>query len=72
MKRYLIVIENTGTGFSVYSPDLEGCAASGFTKEEAEKNMLEAIRVHLQGLKDEGYKIPESKCYAKYLEITDQ
>jgi predicted RNase H-like HicB family nuclease len=29
MKKYLVVIEKTETGYSAYSPDLEGCAATG-------------------------------------------
>ncbi|MEF9427318.1 MAG: type II toxin-antitoxin system HicB family antitoxin, partial [Candidatus Mariimomonas ferrooxydans] len=29
--KYLIVIEETETGYSAYSPDLEGCVATGAT-----------------------------------------
>ena len=29
MTRYLIIIENTATGYSAYSPDLPGCIATG-------------------------------------------
>ena len=45
--RYLIVLERTGTGFSAYSPDLPGCVATGGTREEAEREMAEAIRIAL-------------------------
>jgi hypothetical protein len=31
MKKYLIVVEKTGTGYSAYSPDLDGCVATGKT-----------------------------------------
>ncbi|MDP4172505.1 MAG: type II toxin-antitoxin system HicB family antitoxin [Bacteroidota bacterium] len=71
MKKYLIVIESTENGYSAYSPDIQGCVAFGHTKEETEKNILEAIRNHLESLKEEGYKTPEPKCYAKYFEIVD-
>ncbi|MGE5400968.1 MAG: type II toxin-antitoxin system HicB family antitoxin [Ignavibacteriales bacterium] len=71
MKKYLIVVENTSTGFSAYSPDLEGCVATGFSKEEVEKGMLQAIKLHLQGLKEDGYIIPEPRCYAKYVEVSE-
>ena len=37
--KYLIVIEETSTGFSAYSPDIDGCVATGATKEEVEKNI---------------------------------
>ncbi|HEX5727039.1 MAG TPA: type II toxin-antitoxin system HicB family antitoxin [Longimicrobiaceae bacterium] len=43
MKRYLIVVERTETGFSAYSPDLPGCASTGRTREEVQANMREAI-----------------------------
>jgi predicted RNase H-like HicB family nuclease len=46
MRRYLVVIENTGTGLSAYSPDLAGCVSTGATIEETEKNMREAIAFH--------------------------
>ena len=33
-KRYPLVIERTGTGYSAYSPDVPGCAAVGDTEQE--------------------------------------
>ena len=41
MSRYLIVIEETETGFSSYSPDLDGCIATGATRKEVEQRMRE-------------------------------
>jgi len=67
--RYLIVIEETKTGYSAYSPDLEGCIATGATREEVEKKMREAIEFHLEGLKEEGYEIPSPHTYSKYIEV---
>jgi predicted RNase H-like HicB family nuclease len=58
MKRYLIVIEEAGTGYSAYSPDLDGCVATGETREEVERNMREAIEFHLDGLRQEGLEAP--------------
>ncbi len=37
--KYLIVVETTGTGFSSYSPDLDGCIATGSTEAEVEELM---------------------------------
>jgi len=39
MNRYLIVIENAGRNYSAYSPDLPGCASTGTTIEETQRNM---------------------------------
>jgi len=69
MNRYLIVIEETKTGFSAYSPDLDGCVATGKTRTEVEKRMKEAIEFHLEGLKQENIPIPKPHCSSSYLEI---
>lgn len=69
MKKYLIVIEETATGCSAYSPDLPGCALTGRTREEVERNMRKAIAFHLEGLRLEGFEIPESHTYSAYVEI---
>ncbi len=69
MKRYLIVIEPTKTGFSAYSPDLPGCASTGRTREEVEQNMREAIEFHLDGLREDGQAVPEPHTYSAYVEL---
>ena len=69
MNRYLIVIEVTGTGFSAYSPDLPGCVSTGATRKEVEANMKEAIEFHIDGLKEDGYTIPEPTAESAYLEV---
>jgi len=46
MKQFLIVIEKTDTGYSAYSPDVDGCVATGATREEVENNMREALQFH--------------------------
>ncbi len=70
MRRYLIVIEKTNTGFSAYSPDLPGCVATGSTTQEVEKNMREAIEFHLEGMRLEGYDIPEPHSSSAYIEVS--
>lgn len=69
MNRYLIVIEDTSTGFSAYSPDLPGCVATGRTKEEIEREMQDAIEFHLEGLRLAGEQIPRPRSEASYCEI---
>jgi predicted RNase H-like HicB family nuclease len=69
MYHFLIVIEDAGTNYSAYSPDLPGCVATGATREEAEVNMYEAIEMHIQGLLEDNVPIPESKSIAEYITI---
>ena len=67
--KYLIVIEETKTGFSSYSPDMDGCAATGRTKKEVEQNMREAMEFHLEGLGMEYQETPKPHSYSSYVEI---
>jgi predicted RNase H-like HicB family nuclease len=70
MRKYLIVIEKTNTGYSAYSPDLDGCIATGKTETEVQQNMQEAIEFHLEGLQLEGYTIPEPHSLPAFVEVT--
>jgi predicted RNase H-like HicB family nuclease len=69
MHKFLVVIENAGKNFSAYSPDLPGCVATGKTREAAEKNMYQAIQLHVRGLKEDKQPIPESSTYAEYVVV---
>jgi predicted RNase H-like HicB family nuclease len=68
--RYLIVIETTASGFSAYSPDLPGCVSTGATMDEVCKNMQEAIRFHIDGLRLEGQPVPSPMSSASYVDVT--
>jgi predicted RNase H-like HicB family nuclease len=67
--KYLIVIEQTATGYSAYSPDLPGCIATGSTRDEVEREMKGAIAFHLDGLKAEGMAIPQPSSSSSYVEV---
>jgi len=69
MKRYLIIVEQTSTGYSAYSPDVPGCGSTGQTREEVERNIREALAFHIGGLKQEGYAVPEPSSYSSYIEV---
>ena len=69
MHRFLIVIEDAGENYSAYSPDLPGCVATGATREETERNMYEAIQMHIEGLREDGLPIPESSALAEYVVV---
>jgi predicted RNase H-like HicB family nuclease len=68
--RYAIVIENTGTSYSAYVPDLPGCIATGATVAEAEQRIREAIEFHLEGMREDGTPIPSPSSRVEYVEIT--
>lgn len=69
MKRYLVILERTDTGFSAYSPDLPGCIATGPTRESIESEMRKAIEFHLESLRRDGESVPEPTTQATYLNV---
>ncbi len=69
MHRFLIVIEKANSNYSAYSPDLAGCIATGTDREEVERNMHEAIELHVRGLKEDNLPVPESSSFAEYVVV---
>ncbi len=68
-KRYPLVIERTGTGYSAYSPDVPGCAAVGDTEEETRRNFQDALAAHFQAMRELGEPIPEPSSSVDYVEV---
>lgn len=68
--KYLIILEPTATGYSVYSPDLDGCVAAGDDRDETIALMQEAIAFHLEGLAAEGLPIPPPQSEAAVVEVS--
>lgn len=67
--KYLTIIEETSSGFSAYTPDIDGCIATGKTKREVEELMKEAIEFHLEGLEIENQSKPIPHTYSSYIEV---
>lgn len=68
--KYLVIIEETKTGYSAFSPDLPVCAATGSGKEEVEERMKGAIAFHLEGMGAEGLEAPQPHSFSTYLEVS--
>ncbi len=66
---YLVIIEETNTGFSAYAPDLPGCIATGKTFDLTRKRMREAIEFHIEGLRLEGLPVPEPTSQAVFFDL---
>ena len=66
---YVVVIENAGSNFSAYVPDLPGGVTTGRTKEEVRKLIYEAVVFHLEGLREDGIPIPEPQTPTALVEV---
>lgn len=67
MRRYLIIYEKGADGYGAYFPDLPGCTSAGATKREVEENIVEAIKLHIEVMKESGYEIPEANSESEML-----
>ena len=67
--RLLVVVEQTETGYSAYSPDVPGCIATGHSRADVERTMQEAIELHLEGMHADGLPLPEPHTYATPVEV---
>lgn len=67
---YVVVYEQTDTGWSAYLPDMPGCVAAGETREETESLIREAIAFHLEGLRKSDEAIPEPGTWTEMVEVS--
>ena len=67
MREYPVVIEplppEDGGGFLAAAPDLPGCISDGETREEAARNISDAIRAWIEEARDLGRPIPEPSLH---------
>ena len=67
MQKYLIIIEKADGNYCAYSPDLPGCVAAAATPEETEREMESAIKIHLEGMREDGLPIPVPSARAGWV-----
>ena len=65
--RFLIMLEQTETGFAVQAPDL-AIATYGENIEAAKRAASEAIRINLEAYREAGQQVPEGQSVSNHLE----
>lgn len=70
MMRYLIILEQTETGFAVQAPDL-AIATHGESIEAAKRAAAEAIQINLEAYQEAGLRVPEGQAASRHLENSD-
>ena len=61
MKLQIILEPSDEGGFTAYVPSLPGCISEGNTKEEAVKNIKEAIELYLEPIEDDTEFSPKAE-----------
>jgi predicted RNase H-like HicB family nuclease len=67
--RYLVVIEQGESSIGAYVPDLPGCVAVGDTREEVLASIQEKIRMHLEGMREDGLPIPQPSSAPEIVDV---
>jgi predicted RNase H-like HicB family nuclease len=66
---YLVVIEKSASGYGVYVPDLPGCIAVGESRREVMKLIREAIKLHLEAMREAGEQIPRPTTRGEVIRV---
>jgi predicted RNase H-like HicB family nuclease len=69
--RYTVVYEKSRNGWGSYPPDLPGCGATGRTLPLVRRRIREAIKAHIQGLREDGLPLPPARALADVVEADD-
>ena len=67
--KYAVIFEQAESNWAAYVPDLPGCITTGSSLEDAKTNIQEAIRGHLDTLREFGDPVPSPTSLAGEVEI---
>jgi len=66
---YTVIYEKSRTGWGAYLPDLPGCVATGRTLPLTKRRIREAMALHIQGMQEDGQRVPRPRALADVVEI---
>lgn len=69
MPKFFAIIEKVDDSFSAYLPDVPGCVAVGESEQEAVEYLRAALRLHLEGLREDASRIPEPHTAGQYIQV---
>jgi predicted RNase H-like HicB family nuclease len=68
--KYAVVYERTARNYSAYVPDLPGCVATGSNREQIEREIRQAILLHVEQLRRDREPVPEPTAWSDVVEVT--
>ena len=66
---YLVVVEKGGSSYGAYVPDLPGCVAAGETRREVVKLIRDAVKLHIEALRESGQAVPEPTSKSEVVKV---
>lgn len=70
MKHLKVIIERTEDGLWASIPKLPGCVSFGKDFEELKQNLIEAVDMHIEGMKEDGEKVPKFDDFEYKFDMT--
>lgn len=67
--KYTVVYERTSRNYSAYVPDLPGCVAAAKTKAETRRLIHDAIKMHIEAMREAGEPIPQPGTSTELVEV---
>jgi predicted RNase H-like HicB family nuclease len=67
--KYLVLIEPAGRNWSGHVPDLPGCVATGKSAKQVGRRLAGAIRMHLDGMAEDGDPPPKPVTHGEYVKV---
>jgi predicted RNase H-like HicB family nuclease len=59
MREFVVIYEQSATGWGAYCPDLPGLGVVGDTRSDAERLIKRGIELHVESLREHGEEVPE-------------
>ena len=68
--KYAVIYERSESNWAAYVPDLPGCTTTGATLDDVKERIREAIRGHIETMREFGDPVPEPSSLAGEVEVT--
>lgn len=68
-KTFTVVYGHSKNNWGAYSPDVDGCIATGKTRADVEAQIQSALRFHFEGMLLDGEPIPEPEMEVGTVDI---
>jgi len=67
LKYVALIRKEEATDYWVDIPDIPGCVSSGDTREEAEANIQEALKMHIEAMREQKLNLPQPRSRSEVL-----
>lgn len=67
--KYLVIYQESSTGWGAYAPNLPGLGIAAKSLDEAKELIREAIDFHLKGMRQNGEPVPVPSATTEYITV---